>query len=162
MERSHNNTSPYTAYDPSDPHSGGKLQDMAPTGTHTPGDAGLQNTTVLPSIARPSQRAEHRLFDNQGLGAPDLATAADNATDVPRSTRDAHASHGVITGTGDVLPPEVETKRCHFGGHDPGAKGDPRGFKHAVKTKSYFDRFAGEDRDATEKIGEHAWRNDHV
>lgn len=160
MERSLNNTAAYTAYNPSDPHSGGKLQDMAPTGTQMPNDAGLQNT--IPSVTRRGQREEHHLFDYEGIGAPDLAMAADNAKDVPRSTRDSHASHEVITGTGDVLPPEVETKRCDYGGHDPGSKGDPRHIKHAVKTKSYFDKFAGEDRDATEKIGEHAWRNDQV
>ncbi|KAL2215453.1 hypothetical protein M432DRAFT_593488 [Thermoascus aurantiacus ATCC 26904] len=140
-----------------DPHAGGKLSDMAPTGTTMPNDAGLQNT--IPSVPRPDQRAEHHQFDNEGIAAPDLAMAADNAKDVPRSTRDAHASHEVITGMGDVLPAEVETKRMHFQGHDPGAKGDPRNLKHAIKTKSYFNKYAGEDRDATEKIGEHEWRN---
>ncbi|CAL5873581.1 uncharacterized protein PFLUO_LOCUS7862 [Penicillium psychrofluorescens] len=92
-----------------DPHQGGTLSEMAPTGTTVPNDAGQQRT--IPSVPRPDQRAEHFMYDNEGVAEPSTAFAGDNTTDMPRSTRDAGTTGEVITGTGDSLPADVESKR---------------------------------------------------
>jgi hypothetical protein len=138
------------AYD--DPHRGGSLEDMAPTGTRMPNDAGLQNT--IPSKARPDQQEEDPRFSYDGIAQPTLAAAADNAFDMPRSTRDVGATGDVMTATGDSLPAEVETKNLHFQANDPGAKGDTRNIKHANKNRSAFDKLAGEDPEADQAVGE--------
>ncbi|KAJ9245730.1 hypothetical protein DTO169E5_449 [Paecilomyces variotii] len=141
----------------SSPHQGGSLSDFAQSGTSIPNDAGIQNT--LPSVTRPDQQRHHHQFEYEGQDQPSLAMAADNPRDMPRSTRDMHASGEVTTGTGDALPAEIESKRLHYGGRDPGAKGDPRNLKHAVQNRSQFDKFAGEDPDADAANQEHEWRN---
>lgn len=61
----------------SDPHQGGDLFDMAKDGTSMPNDAGKQN--LIPSVPRPDQ-----ITDDNGLGADNLAGAADNPTDIAR------------------------------------------------------------------------------
>ncbi|KAL9617716.1 MAG: hypothetical protein Q9160_007490 [Pyrenula sp. 1 TL-2023] len=113
----------------SDPHTGGDLMDMAATGTKIPNDAGKMNT--IPSVPRPDQIASGP--DSNYLGSADIETAADNAGDIPRSTRD-NAPNEVLTGTGDSLPSTVDSKRLHNvpGGvpNDPQAKGHPRYEKH--------------------------------
>ncbi|KAL4785304.1 hypothetical protein BJX76DRAFT_356181 [Aspergillus varians] len=86
----------------SSPHTGGSLSDMAPTGTKVPLDAGKMNT--IPSVPRPEQQSEDSEFSHQGTGQPSTAFAADNATEVPRSTRDTGLSGEVITGTGNTFP----------------------------------------------------------
>jgi hypothetical protein len=91
-----------------DPHQGGSLFEMAASGTTIPNDAGKMNT--LPSVARPDQRAEHFGFDNAGIAEPSTAKAVDNATDLPRSTRDMGETGEVITGTGNSMPAGVESK----------------------------------------------------
>ncbi|KAJ5610678.1 hypothetical protein N7510_007397 [Penicillium lagena] len=139
-----------------DPHQGGTLSEMAATGTTIPNDAGQQRT--IPSVPRPDQRAEHFLYDNEGVAKPSTAFAVDNPTDLPRSTRDIGMTGDVITGTGDSLPAEVESKRTQMGTNNPSAKGDVRATKHE-KGQSAFDRFAKEDPDSGDKIGEHAGRN---
>ena len=75
----------------SDPKQGGRLEDMAATGTSIPGDAGVQRH--IPSVPNPHQQEPY-----QTAGA-DLAGAADNATDIPRSTADrVGATSEVVTG----------------------------------------------------------------
>lgn len=135
-----------------DPHHGGKLEDMAPTGTTMPNDAGLQNT--IPSKARPDQREEDPRFSYDGLALPTMATAADNATDMPRSARDVAQTGEVMTATGDSLPPEIETKRLQTQTNDPGAKGSLRDIKHAAKTRSQYDKFVGENPEDGQLVGE--------
>ncbi|GAM86062.1 hypothetical protein ANO11243_040720 [Dothideomycetidae sp. 11243] len=118
-----------------DPHQGGNLSDMARDGTNMPNDAGVQN--LIPSKPRPDQIAS-----NDEDGAMDLAGAATNATDMPRGNRDIGATGGVMTGTGDMLGAEVESKRLHFGGNNPASKGHERDAKHGQQKGSDLDRYA--------------------
>jgi hypothetical protein len=75
----------------SDPRQGGTLEEMAATGTSIPGDAGVQRT--IPSVPNPHQQEPY-----QTSGAS-LADGADNATDIPRSTRDLQGGTSeVVTG----------------------------------------------------------------
>ncbi|GIK03385.1 hypothetical protein Aspvir_007454 [Aspergillus viridinutans] len=140
-----------------DAHRGGALTEMAEHGTSIPNDAGIQNT--LPSVPRPDQLSESGQFDNYGLAEPSLAFAADNATDLPRSTKEMGASGEVVTGTGDAFPVSGESKRINPGAMDPGARGNARTIKHANLNRSKFDRSAREDGNAHEFIGEHEFRN---
>lgn len=140
-----------------DPHQGGSLADMAPEGTTIPNDAGKMNT--IPSVPRPDQRAENPLYDNEGLAEPSTAMAADNATDLPRSTRDCGQTGEVMTGTGDSLPADVESKRAFMGANVPGGSGDSRDVKHQNYIRSKFDRYAKEDEDSGQNVGEHERRN---
>ena len=73
-----------------DPRQGGSLADMAPEGTAIPADAGTQRT--IPSKPNPHQAAP------DAAGGADLAGAADNAADIPRSARDVGPSGEVVTG----------------------------------------------------------------
>lgn len=142
-----------------DPHVGGSLSEMAPEGTKVPQDAAAINP--IPSVPRPDQREEHHQFDREGLGEPNQQMAADNARDMPRSTKDIGPSGGeVITGVGDTLPAEVESKRLNIGAADAGAKGSVRSLKHGNLNRSKFDRLAGEDFDATSADKEHSFRNE--
>jgi len=117
--------------DYSDPKQGGDLSDMAATGTTVPNDAGVQN--LIPSKPRSDQLADET--DPNNLGADDLATAADNPGDIPRSTKDTSVAPDILTGTGDSLPGQTASKRLHptpgGGPHDPLSKGHPRTEKHA-------------------------------
>ncbi|KAI9931211.1 hypothetical protein ASPWEDRAFT_22929 [Aspergillus wentii DTO 134E9] len=142
---------------PIDPHQGGTLSEMA-TGTTMPNDAGIQRT--IPSVPRPDQKSEDPQFDNQGLAEPTSAFAADNATDLPRSTRDMGATGEVLSGTGNSIPAESESKRTQIGANNPGSKGSLRDFKHAELNRSAFDRYAKEDGDSGEYIGQHETRNE--
>ncbi len=67
-----------------DPHEGGDLFDMAKDGTTMPNDAGKQN--LIPSVPRPDQITDP-VNDPNNLGAADLASAADNPTDISRVRR---------------------------------------------------------------------------
>ena len=60
---------------------GGDLSDMAATGTSVPDDSAKPR--IIPSVARPDQVTESA-SDPNDLGASDLASAADNASDMPR------------------------------------------------------------------------------
>lgn len=134
-----------------DPHQGGSLFDMAARGTSIPNDAGKMRT--IPSVPRPDQRAEHFLFDNEGIAQPSTATAADNATDMPRSTRDVGQSGEVLTGAGDSMPASVEAKRAYMGANVPGAGADLREQKHHRQNRGAFDRYAKEDEDSQDFVG---------
>ena len=75
----------------SDPRQGASLSDMSVDGTSVPADAATQRT--IPSVPNPHQKPPY-----QTAGA-DLAGAADNATDIPRSTGDrVGATAEVVTG----------------------------------------------------------------
>ena len=64
----------------SDPHpQGGSLTDMAVDGTTVPDDSARPNQ--IPSKARKGQGEPE---GDDGIGATDLALAADNAQDIPR------------------------------------------------------------------------------
>ena len=60
---------------------GGDLSDMAATGTSVPDDSAKPR--IIPSVARPDQVTD-TASDPNDLGASDLASAADNASDIPR------------------------------------------------------------------------------
>ncbi|OQE22498.1 hypothetical protein PENSTE_c010G01388 [Penicillium steckii] len=134
-----------------DSHQGGSLFDMAANGTSIPNDAGKMRT--IPSVPRPDQRDDHFLFDNEGIAKPTTATAADNATDMPRSTRDVGQSGEVLTGAGDSMPASIESKRAYMGTNVPGANGDTRDQKHHRQNRSSFERYAKEDEDSQEHVG---------
>lgn len=110
----------------SNAHQGGDLSSMAATGTSIPNDAGVQN--LIPSVPRPDQ-----ISSSSDLGAADQATAADNQTDLPRRNQDIGATGEVVTGTGDQLPAQIESKRLHFGANEPQAKVSFNGEKGAEK-----------------------------
>ena len=93
-----------------DPHTGGSLSEMAAEGTSIPNDAGRQRT--VPYVPRPDQLEENSQFHNQGIAEPNKASAADNATDVARSTKDMGGTGEVITGTGNTIgAPQSEAKK---------------------------------------------------
>ncbi|KAK4931145.1 hypothetical protein LTR66_016060 [Elasticomyces elasticus] len=140
--------------------SGGDIFDMAKNGTSVPEDAA--EPRHIKSVPRPGQ-------DEEDLGATDLAGAASNAEDIPRTNADT-AGQDIITGTGDALPPQVDSKRLHAvpGGvtHDPTAKGSTRYTNHAVQKSdietgaadgSGFERAPGDEslteEQAQEKYG---------
>ena len=118
-----------------DAHQGGSLEEMAQHGTNIPGDAGLQRT--IPSVPRPDQ------VDADSTAAPNLAMAADNPTDIPRSYKDTGMTGEVVTGIGNQLPATtVEQKNLAGGGNEPLAKGDSRYTKHAQQLESDQDKLA--------------------
>ncbi|KAJ5748695.1 uncharacterized protein N7511_010391 [Penicillium nucicola] len=141
-----------------DSHQGGSLADMAATGTTIPNDAGKMNT--IPSVPRPDQRTDHFGFDNAGIAEPSLAMAADNATDMPRSTRDVGQTGEVISGTGNSMPAGVESKHAYMGANHHAGHGDTRDLKHQKYGRSEFERYAKEDEDSGDFVGQHEMRNE--
>ncbi|KAJ5676001.1 hypothetical protein N7462_008898 [Penicillium macrosclerotiorum] len=141
-----------------DPHGGGSLSEMAVHGTTIPNDAGRQR--IIPSVPRPDQRSENALYDNNGIAQPSTAFAADNDTDLPRSTRDIGLTGEVLTGVGNSMPASVESKRAYVGTNIPGATRDHREMKHHNHNRGMFDQYAKEDEDAHENIGENYWHNE--
>ncbi|EXJ83912.1 hypothetical protein A1O1_07541 [Capronia coronata CBS 617.96] len=123
-------------------NSGGDLFDMAKDGTTIPADAA--EPRYIPSKPRPDQIAS--AADPNNLGGRTLAEAADNAGDIPRTTRDTDVND-ILTGTGDSLGANVASKRLHAvpGGvvRDPQAKGSTRTDEYS-KTASDFDRGASD------------------
>ncbi|KAE9961250.1 hypothetical protein BLS_002896 [Venturia inaequalis] len=119
-----------------DAHQGGDLYDMAKDGTKIPNDAGKMN--LIPSVPRPDQIEE---TNNDGLGDPNLQTAADNPIDIARGNKDMGTTGEVISGTGDQMPAGIESKRLHYGANQPAAKGHQRDAKHG-KEESDIERFA--------------------
>jgi len=137
-----------------DAHQGGDLSDMAVKGTKIPNDAGQLD--LLPSVPRPDQ-----IEDRNDLGSSSLSTAADNSTDIPRKHKDIGSTGEVITGTGDQLPAEIESKRLHYEANDPLAKGHDRYAKH-VRQGNTFDKLAGEGAEVDEVPGEEGESQDAV
>ncbi len=130
-----------------DAHQGGRLEDMAVSGTKIPNDAGQQRT--IPSVPRPDQ------VDPDSGDASSLATAADNPTDIPRSTRDTGMTGEVVTGTGNTLPATaVEHKNLAGGGNEPLAKGSSRYAKHAQQKESDIEKFASDGPEVDAAPGE--------
>ncbi|KAL4959046.1 uncharacterized protein BDV14DRAFT_185485 [Aspergillus stella-maris] len=121
----------------SSPHTGGSLYDMAQHGTKIPNDAGRMNT--IPSVPRPDQREEDPSFSYNNQGQPSTAFAADNAADMPRSTRDMGFTGEVMTGTGDTFPAQAENAGNEIGANWPGAKGQTRNLKGSSKNRGEFD-----------------------
>ena len=64
------------------------------------------------------------------------------------------ATGEVITGTGDQLPAQVESKRLHFGANDPLSKGHDRYDKHTKQKESDLDRYADEGAGVDRAPGE--------
>ncbi|KAF2265856.1 hypothetical protein CC78DRAFT_514854 [Lojkania enalia] len=110
---------------PTDPHQGGRLEDMAPTGTSVPNDAGKYNT--LPSVPRPDQ-VDPSPVD---FSHANPAHAADNTFDIPRGTKDRGITGEVMTGIGDQLTSNIEKKRLDDASYDPRAHGHQQYAKHA-------------------------------
>lgn len=135
----------------SDPHQGGRLEDMAAEGTKIPDDAGTQNVVCVShktylstslhvqlqhailtlsqihSVPRPDQ-----INPDPSLAHANIAHGADNAFDIPRSVNDPGQTGEVLTGTGDQLNSNVEKKNLDDANKEPGAKGHDRGAKHAL------------------------------
>ncbi len=141
-----------------DPHQGGDLSDMAAEGTSIPNDAGKQRT--IPSVPRPDQISKNVPTDT--LGGPTIASAADNATDMPRSTRDLGSTGEVISGVGDQMPAQAESKRMHYGANNPLAKGHDRYDKHSRDKMSDVEKFAGEGAGVEPAPGEEGEDQDTI
>jgi hypothetical protein len=132
----------------SDPRQGGRLEDMAVDGTTIPSSSAQPR--YIKSVPRPDQIVE----DPNSLGQSGLDRAADNVTDMPRRNKDMGATGEVITGTGDQLPAQIESKRLHYGPNNPLAKGHDRYDKHARQNESDLDRFAGDGAEVDEAPGD--------
>ncbi|KAI9839865.1 MAG: hypothetical protein M1819_000057 [Sarea resinae] len=142
---------------PTDPHEGGSLTSMAESGTTMPNDAGKQN--LIPSVPNPAQASAPT---SGGLGATSPATAADNATDMPRGPADTGASADLVTGTGDALPASVTSKNLHMTADNDLAKGSARADKHARSNRSEFETLAGEGAGVEPAPGEEGDAQDAV
>ena len=139
---------------------GGSLTDMAVDGTSIPGDAGAQR--IIPSVPDPTQQAEQDIGSAQGgLGAPDLASAADNAVDIPRGPGDAGTSDEMVTGTGDEMPAEVMTKNLHFG-DGPAAKGNLRDAKAGQQKGSDEELYARDGADMEPAPGQEGLEQEEI
>ena len=126
-----------------------------------PNDAG--DYEVLPSKPHPTQKAENPAYHAGFINAADPQGAVDNAADMPRTTKDTGATGEVITGTGDQMPADVESKRLGMGvAGGPAAKGHPRDAKGGVKTASEIERFAGEGAEVEPAPGEEEEGQDEV
>ncbi|GAB7361130.1 hypothetical protein MBLNU230_g1165t1 [Neophaeotheca triangularis] len=143
-----------------DARKGGDLSDMAVDGTTVPNDAGKPNT--IPSVPRPDQMAETQAYQHGLIGASDPQTAVDNAQDMPRAPKDMGATGDVITGYGDQLPAQVESKNLHFGANDPVAKGHDRADKHARQKESDLERYAAEGAEVKPPPGEEGESQDKI
>ncbi|PVH95679.1 hypothetical protein DM02DRAFT_617734 [Periconia macrospinosa] len=132
---------------PQDPHQGGRLEDMAPTGTSMPNDAGIQR--IIPSVPRPDQ-----IDPNPGIFShTNPAHAADNTFDIPRGPRDRGETGEIMTGIGDQMPSNIEKKTFDNTPYDPRAKGDVRTYKHDVQ-RNDFDLMAQADHNVRPAPGE--------
>jgi len=143
-----------------DSHRGGDLSDMAASGTSVPNDAGKQN--LIPSVPRPDQTAENAAFHQGFINSGDPQGAVGNTTDMPRQFKDIGATGEVISGTGDQLSAQIESKNLHFGANDPLAKGHDRYDKHARQKESDFERYAGAGAGADVPPGEEELNQDQV
>ncbi|KAF2645244.1 hypothetical protein P280DRAFT_531235 [Massarina eburnea CBS 473.64] len=130
-----------------DPHQGGRLEDMAATGTSIPNDAGQHR--IIKSVPRPDQIDPNA----SDYAHANPAHAADNAFDIPRGAADRGVTGEVVTALGDQLPGSVEKKNLGDAGIDPRAKGSERYYKHA-RQPDEFDRLAQGDHDVRAAPGE--------
>ncbi|KAF2873413.1 hypothetical protein BDV95DRAFT_566954 [Massariosphaeria phaeospora] len=121
-----------------DAHEGGRLEDLAVTGTSIPSDAGKQRT--IPSVPRPDQ-----------LESP--ADAVDNQTDIPRGVNDRGVTGEVMTGAGDALSSNVERKNLDDAGYNAGAHGHDRNAKHA-RSDNLFNKQVHDDHGVETAPGE--------
>lgn len=136
----------------SDPNpQGGSLSDMAVSGTTVPSSSA--EPYIIPSVPRPDQTTDSS-SDPNDLGTTDLAGAADNASDMPKSTLDTAPSSSIITGTGDAIPAEAASKRMHELGNADLSKGHARYDKHVRQKGSDFEKGAagGEDAEREEVV----------
>ncbi|KAF2201246.1 hypothetical protein GQ43DRAFT_41777 [Delitschia confertaspora ATCC 74209] len=108
---------------PTDPHQGGRLEDMAQYGTRMPNDAGIQRT--IPSVPRPDQKNPPN-----DLSQPSQAAATDNSYDIPRGTMDRGETGAVMTGTGGQMPANIEKKHFDDSSLHPASHGHDREMKH--------------------------------
>lgn len=139
---------------------GGDLSDMAVSGTTVPHDVSQPRT--IPSVPRPDQMAETQAYQHGLIGGGDPQGAVDNAADMPRKPKDIGATGDVITGTGDQMPAQVESKNLHFGANDPVAKGHDRVDKHARQGESDLERYAGEGAGVKPPPGEEGESQDKI
>jgi hypothetical protein len=87
-----------------DPHTGGRVEDMAAEGTTIPGDAGQQRLIV--SVPRPDQI-------NPGpptYSHTNPAHAAAKVFDIPRGTADRGVTDEATTAAGGQMPSSIEKK----------------------------------------------------
>ena len=111
----------------------------------------------------PSKPNPHQMSDPMGgLGAPEGASAADNPTDMPRNPRDMGSSGDVITGIGDQMPSEVNTKNAHYGGGNSLAKGSERYDKHTKSKESDLETKAAAGAETVPAPGEENLSQDAI
>ncbi|KAL2042858.1 hypothetical protein N7G274_004618 [Stereocaulon virgatum] len=128
---------------------GGSITDMAVEGTTVPADSATQRT--IPSVPRPGQVTEPS-DDPNNYGSANLASAADNAQDISRTTRDKAPTEDVITGTGDTMPSEVGSKRLHNVVNADLSKGHGRYDKHVRQKGSDQEKGASEGPEEDEVV----------
>ncbi|RPB04159.1 hypothetical protein L873DRAFT_1799615 [Choiromyces venosus 120613-1] len=97
----------------SDPHRGGKLEDMAVHGTKIPSDAGTQN--VVPS--QPDKRASKAYSANTIRTELGDHVIPDNTTAMPSGHDESGYTGDVTSATGHELPVDVEAKRVGMDTH---------------------------------------------
>jgi hypothetical protein len=131
----------------SNPQQGGRLEDMAVDGTSTLSDSAQPR--YIKSVPRPDQ-----IDESNNVGQTQLSGAAGNDTGIPRRNKDIGISGEVISGPGDQLPGEIESKRLHVGPNEPLAKGHDRYHKHHRQNESDFDRYASEGAEVDEATGD--------
>lgn len=138
-----------------DPHQGGRLEDMAEKGTTMPSDAGTQR--VIRSVPRPDQ------VEPDDKTTSNLVKTADNPIDIPRSYRDTGMTGEVMTGTGDQLPATtVEHKNLAGGGDEAVAKGHSRTAKHVKQNETLEDKLASAGHEVEEAPGEERVEQDEL
>ncbi|KAI9756268.1 MAG: hypothetical protein M4579_003935 [Chaenotheca gracillima] len=132
-----------------DPHTGGSITDMATSGTSIPNDAGKQR--IIPSVPNPHQNAAAQ---DPVSTSTDLGGAVDNPTDIPRQSKDIGPTGEVMTGVGDTMPVQAESKRMHLGANEPLSKGHDRYDKHSRQKESDYERYAAGDTSVDMAPGE--------
>lgn len=133
---------------PGDPHQGGRLEDMASSGTTIPNDAGTMNTI----------RSVPSRDDSSSLCAGSIAQAADNPADIPRTVKDTDFSGD---GTGDPLPASVQSKRLHLQPNNPTSKGHKRD-EGLRNSRAGVDVMAGVGPEMDVRQGRRIWMKNNL
>jgi len=130
---------------------GGDINDMATSGTTVPEDSAAPR--IIKSVPNPG--LERQIQDGDYNDSGDLAGAATNATDIPRSVGDSAATGEVDTLTGNSVGGAVESKRLHTSaGNSDLAKGSLRMEKHARNEGSELDKLQGDGPNVEAAPGE--------
>ena len=82
---------------------------------------------------------------------------------MPRNPRDMPAGNSdVITGIGDQMPGQTNTKHTHYSGGNPLAKGSQRYDKHTRDNESTLDKGAAPTHEVVPPPGEENLSQDEI